>query len=81
MHLLLDKSIYRLYWTGIRNRSYVKATQLRKLLYTVLLQDGLTALHCASREGHTTIVESLIGCNSNIAARTKVPFILRYSIV
>ena len=35
-------------------------------------QDGLTPLHCASRDGHDTVVEYLVNKKASIIARTKV---------
>ena len=39
-------------------------------------QDGLTPLHCASRDGHDTVVEYLVNKKASIIARTKVCRIL-----
>ena len=44
-------------------------------------QDGLTPLHCASRDGHDTVVEYLVNKKASIIARTKVCRIFIMSLV
>jgi ankyrin len=35
------------------------------------MQDGLTALHCASRSGHEAVVDELLARGAYVGARTK----------
>lgn len=47
----------------------------------IFFQDGLTPLHCASRDGHDTVVEYLVNKKASIIARTKVCRIFIMSLV
>ncbi len=40
----------------------------------IVLQDGLTPLHCAARSGHDPAVEILLEREAPILARTKVVY-------
>jgi len=37
----------------------------------MLLQDGLTALHCASRSGHNDVIELLVSRGASVSVRTR----------
>ena len=51
------------------------------MICLLLQQDGRTALHHASSEGHTDVVEVLLNHNADIDVVTKVIYIMRMIVV
>lgn len=47
-------------------------------MYIFLFQNGLNALHLASKEGHVPVVLELVKRGANVNAATKVNMTLNY---
>lgn len=49
-------------------------------MYIFLFQNGLNALHLASKEGHVPVVLELVKRGANVNAATKVNMTLNYKL-